>query len=53
MERAHDTVDYFLRETHTPPVDIGCDRTEIDGGLWFGEGSSGLGLDDDNFWFAE
>lgn len=53
LERARDTVDYFLRETHTPPVDIGCDRTEIGGGLGFGEGSSGLGLDNDNLWFAK
>ena len=46
MERVHDAVDYFLRETHASPVNFGCDRTKIDD-------SGGLGLDEDDFWFAE
>ena len=37
LEHIHNEVDYFLVETHAPPVDFGCDRTKIDylGGLRF------------------
>ena len=53
MERVHDAVDYFLRETHTPPVDFGSDRTKVDDGLGLEEGGSGLGLDEDDLRFTE
>jgi hypothetical protein len=41
-EHIHNALNYFLRETHTPPVDFGGDCTEIDGGLGF-----------DDLWLAE
>ena len=62
LEHVHDAVDHFLRETHAPPVDIGYDRTKVDGrlgfdegcgGLGFDEGGGGLGLDEGGFLFVK
>ena len=53
LEHVHDAVDHFLRETHAPPVDIGYDRTKVDGRLGFDEGGGGLGLDEGGFLFVK
>ena len=31
LEHIHDVFDYFLGETHTPPVDFGRDLTKVGG----------------------
>ena len=53
MQHVHDAVHHFLRETHTPPVGFGRNRTKVYGGLGFDEGGGELGFDEDDLWFAE
>ena len=53
MQHVHDAVHHFLKETHTPPVGFGRNRTKVYGGLGFDEGGGELGFDEDDLLFAE